>query len=146
MIRTFRFLPALVLVSAAMLGCATGPSPNTGAPAQLTEGVLTDAKRMTLYTFDRDVPGAGKSACNGNCARDWLPFFAPAGARPGAGYQIITRDDGKAQWAFQGKPLYYWPEDLEPGDKFGDGYNKLWRVVGANGPVTVSPATDSDGY
>lgn len=115
-------------------------------PAKLTNGILTDAKGMTLYTFDRDVAGSGKSVCNGECARNWLPFYVTTDARPASDYQAITRDDGKLQWAIQGKPLYYWPEDQEPGDKYGDGYNNLWRLVGANGPITVSPSANSDGY
>lgn len=28
----------------------------------------------------------------------------------------MTRDDGKKQWAFKGKPLYYWIKDQKPGD------------------------------
>ena len=148
MTRMFCLLPALALAAALLQGCATDPamSSSSASPAQLTNGILTDPKRMTLYTFDRDVTGSGKSACNGECARNWLPFYAPADARPSANYQIITRDDGKAQWAIQGKPLYYWPEDQEPGDKYGDGYNNLWRLVGVNGPVTINPSADSEGY
>ena len=103
----------------------------------MTNGILTDTKSITLYTFDRDVVDSGKSTCNGECARNWLPFYAPPGAMVNADYQIITRDDGKAQWAIKGKPLYYWPEDQEPGDKYGDGYNNLWRLIGVAGPVTL---------
>ena len=112
----------------------------------MTNGILTDAKSITLYTFDRDVVDSGKSIGNGECARNWLPFYAPPGAMVNADYQIITRDDGKAQWAIKGKPLYYWPEDQEPGDKYGDGYNNLWRLIGAAGPVTMVPSAASEGY
>jgi predicted lipoprotein with Yx(FWY)xxD motif len=31
-------------------------------------------------------------------------------------YSIITRDDGKKQWAFKGKPLYFWAKDQKAGD------------------------------
>ena len=127
-----------------LYGCATvAPSP---PPAKLTGGMLTDLKSMTLYTFDRDVVFSGKSACNGECAVNWLPFYAPSGAKPDADFQVIKRDDGKAQWAFKGKPLYYWPEDQEPGDKYGEGYRNLWRLITAAGPITVMPSDDSEGY
>lgn len=148
MTQMFRIFSALALTATVMYGCASAPTtPSTpAAPAKITNGMLTDPKSMTLYTFDRDVAGSGKSVCNGECARNWLPFYAPAGAKASPDYQIIIRDDGKAQWAIKGKPLYFWPEDQEPGDKFGDGYNNLWRLVGASGPVTVSPSGNSDGY
>ena len=29
-------------------------------------------------------------------------------------YTVITRDDGKKQWAFKGKPLYFWAKDTKP--------------------------------
>ena len=148
MTRMFHILSALALAATVMYGCASTSSTasNSASPAKITNGILTDPKSMTLYTFDRDVAGNGKSACNGECARNWLPFYAPAGAKASSDYQVITREDGKTQWAIKGKPLYYWPEDQEPGDKFGDGYNNLWRLVGVSGPVTVSPRSNSEGY
>lgn len=142
------FRTYLVIALAAFLayGCASAPPAMATAPAKLKNGVLTDFKDMTLYTFDRDVEASGKSVCHDECARNWLPFYAPAGARANADYQIITRDDGKSQWAFNGKPLYFWPEDQEPGDKYGDGYNNLWRLITSKGPITVVPAGSADGY
>lgn len=148
MIRMLSILSALTLAATVMYGCASTSTTasSSASPAKITNGILTDPKSMTLYTFDRDVAGSGKSACIGECARNWPPFYAPAGAQASSNYQIITRDDGRAQWAIKGKPLYFWPEDQEPGDKYGDGYNNLWRVVGVNGPVTVSPSSNAEGY
>ena len=140
----FRTWLAVAFTALFLYGCASvPPSP---PPAKMTGGMLTDLKSMTLYTFDRDVLFSGKSACNGECARNWLPYYAPDASNADANYQIITRDDGKAQWAFKGKPLYFWPEDQEPGDKFGDGYRNLWRLITSAGPVTVAPTAASEGY
>jgi predicted lipoprotein with Yx(FWY)xxD motif len=44
-------------------------------------------------------------------------------------YTIVTRDDGKKQVAYKGKPLYYWTKDTKPGDKSGDGFNSVWHVA-----------------
>ncbi len=41
----------------------------------------------------------------------------------------MTRDDGRRQWAYKGKPLYTWARDQQPGDRTGDGFNNLWRVA-----------------
>jgi predicted lipoprotein with Yx(FWY)xxD motif len=89
--------------------------------------VLTDAKGMTLYTFDKD--SKGKSACNGKCAVNWPPLMAAAGAKPGTGYSVVTRADGGKQWAYKGMPLYTWIKDKKPGDVTGDGVNKVWHVA-----------------
>ena len=99
------------------------------APTKAEGGVLANASGMTLYTFDKDAAGSGKSACNGPCATNWPPLMAAADAKPAGDYTIVTRDDGKKQWAFKGKPLYFWAKDQKPGDKTGDGFNNMWRVA-----------------
>jgi predicted lipoprotein with Yx(FWY)xxD motif len=91
------------------------------------DGALTDAKGMTLYTFDKDTPG--KSACNGPCAASWPPLMATATDKPTGDYTIVTRDDGAKQWAYKGQPLYLWVKDTKPGDKTGDGVNGVWKTA-----------------
>lgn len=99
------------------------------APAKLSGGVLTDSAGMTLYTFDKDASGSGKSACNGPCATNWPPLMAQEGAKASGDYSIVKRDDGKQQWAYKGKPLYTWVKDQNPGDKTGDGVNNVWHIA-----------------
>jgi predicted lipoprotein with Yx(FWY)xxD motif len=118
---------ALGLAAALLAGCAA-MSPG-GQPAMMKDGLLVNASGLTLYTFDRDRAGSGKSACNGTCAINWPPHLAAASAQPQGDYTIVVRDDGRRQWAFKGKPLYTWPEDQEPGDKYGDNKNKVWHIV-----------------
>ncbi|NBU54391.1 MAG: hypothetical protein EBS45_03150, partial [Proteobacteria bacterium] len=36
---------------------------------------------------------------------------------------------GKKQWAFDGKPLYYWAKDMKKGDKTGDNVNNVWHII-----------------
>lgn len=117
---------ALVLAFALLAGCA---SMSASAPAMMKNGMLVNAKGMTLYTFDRDVAGSGKSVCNGDCAVKWPPMMASATDTAKGDFAVITRDDGKKQWAYKGKPVYTWPEDQEPGDKYGDNYNKVWHII-----------------
>jgi predicted lipoprotein with Yx(FWY)xxD motif len=99
------------------------------APTKTDAGVLTNAAGMTLYTFDKDEAGKGKSACNGPCATNWPPLMAAADAKPSGDYTIVTRDDGGKQWALKGKPLYLWAKDQKPGDKTGDGVNNVWHAA-----------------
>ena len=123
-----------VLLAAAVIGvtgCSTMDS-MTGAPpapTKVMDGVLTNSAGMTLYTFDKDTAGGGKSVCNGPCAASWPPLLAGADAKARGDYSIITRDDGTKQWAYKGKPLYLWVKDSKPGDRSGDGFNNAWRLA-----------------
>jgi len=49
-----------------LVACA---SPYAASPVKTQMGVLTNPAGMTLYVFDKDAAGAGKSACNGECAQ-----------------------------------------------------------------------------
>jgi predicted lipoprotein with Yx(FWY)xxD motif len=98
-------------------------------PAKVSDGVLTDSRGMTLYTTDRDNANSGKSVCTGSCADNWPPFMARDSDKAQGNYTVITRDDGKKQWAYNGKPLYHWAKDKKPGDKTGDGVNKVWHAA-----------------
>lgn len=98
-------------------------------PAKYFGGVMTDTRGMTLYVFDKDTAGSGKSVCNGPCAKNWPPLMAAADAKPTGDWSIVTRDDGTRQWAYRGKPLYLWAKDARPGDKSGDGVNNAWHVI-----------------
>jgi predicted lipoprotein with Yx(FWY)xxD motif len=119
------------LFAAATIGLA-GCSTMYGAPpppTKVMDGVLTNAAGMTLYTFDKDAIGSGKSECNGPCATNWPPLLAAADAKASGDYTIITRNDGAKQWAYKGKPLYLWIKDAKPGDRTGDGFNNAWRLA-----------------
>ncbi|CAG2148607.1 COG4315 family predicted lipoprotein [Ralstonia mannitolilytica] len=124
---------AVMLVSLSALGLAGCASMGMGASStptavKVTNGTLTDEHGMTLYTFDRDTT-AGKSACNGNCANNWPPLAANSADKPSGDYTIVTRDDGKQQWAYRGKPLYLFAKDKMPGDQTGDGVLNVWHVA-----------------
>jgi len=83
---------------------------------------------MSLYTFDKDMDG--KSVCNGPCAANWPALKAEAGDRAADNYSVLTRDDGSKQWAYKGKPLYTFVQDLKPGDIKGDGFlNGTWHLA-----------------
>ncbi len=120
-------LAAIATLSIALLsGCAT---PGGSVPTMSMNGMLVGSNHMTLYTFDRDAAGSGKSVCNGPCATNWPPLMAADSDRDRGDYSVITRDDGKKQWAFKGKPLYFWIKDSKPGDTTGDGVNGAWRIA-----------------
>ncbi|WP_460089305.1 COG4315 family predicted lipoprotein [Pseudomonas sp. S2_E02] len=96
-------------------------------PAMMKDGMMVDHKGMTVYTFDKD--DGGKSMCNGDCAKNWPPMMAPAGAKAEGKWTVIKRDDGMMQYAYDGKPLYTFMKDEKPGEMKGDGMKDVWHVV-----------------
>lgn len=121
------FTSAIALASAlALSSAAIAAAPaKTGKTAK--GDVLVDSKGMTLYVFDKDA--GGKSACNGPCATNWPPLAAGAGDTSDGHWTVITRDDGKKQWAYEGKPLYTWIKDAKAGDVTGDGVGGTWHLA-----------------
>ncbi|WP_207848622.1 MULTISPECIES: hypothetical protein [unclassified Pseudomonas] len=95
-------------------------------PVMMKDGMMTDHKGMTVYTFDKDT--GGKSMCNGDCAKNWPPMMAPAGAKAEGKFTPIKRDDGMMQWAYDGKPLYTFKMDEKPGDMKGEGFKDMWHM------------------
>ena len=89
--------------------------------------VMTTPEGMTVYTFDKDTVGA--SSCYEECAEHWRPVTAASDAQAFGNMSIIERTDGTRQWAYDGKPLYLYDDDEEPGDTEGDGEHGVWHVV-----------------
>jgi predicted lipoprotein with Yx(FWY)xxD motif len=107
---------------------------STGVPSSVKiakagdKSLLTGATGgMTLYTHDADA--SGKSTCNGPCAASWPPLTAETGAKPVGKYTIVTRDDGSLQWAYDGKPIYFWKNGKAAGDTTGEGVGGKWHVA-----------------
>jgi predicted lipoprotein with Yx(FWY)xxD motif len=99
---------ASVLVAALLLAAAAHAA-----------GLLTAKNGMTLYVYDKDKGGV--SSCYGFCADFWPPYLAKKGEK--------AIKDGKLQWAYGGRPLYFYAVDKKKGDKAGDGKNGVWHVV-----------------
>ena len=125
-----KFLRVFIgIATVLLLGVFAQPVSAQGAPTKMMNGVLVNSAGMTLYTYDKDPKGAGKSVCNGGCAKNWPPLMAKSGDKANGDYSTITRDDGSKQWAYEGKPLYTWVKDKKPGDTTGDNFKSVWHVV-----------------
>jgi len=106
-------------------------------------GLLADADGKTLYTFDKDA--AGKSNCSGGCAVAWPPFIATQPLKDNGAFTQIVREDGRMQWARDGKPLYFFAGD-GPGDAKGDGISGVWHVIKMGAPRAAASSYDSSYY
>jgi len=117
--------PVLAALGTVLVFSSGGALAQSGP--KMTDGVLADASGMTLYTFDKDTAGSGKSACNGECAKMWPPV--PANVKVMEPYSVVTRDDGSKQLAYKGKPLYLFAKDTKAGERKGDKMKDVWHVV-----------------
>lgn len=129
--RLFPLLAGLLWLAgaASIAGAAEVPTPLKQAHVYELGDILTGPNGMTLYTFANDRE-PGKSACNGPCAQNWPPFVPEASApAPEPPLSVIARDDGSKQYAYKGKPLYYWKNDAKPGDTTGHKVRDVWFVA-----------------
>lgn len=121
-----------------MLGYGTPPV--TTSPATTTDIVTTrtDPNKgnylaagtgMTLYVFDKDTVGV--SNCTGGCALVWPAYTVGASQQPTLPANVTTfkRADGATQYAYNGRPLYFYQPDQKVGDVLGDGVNGTWHLV-----------------
>ncbi len=135
-------LVVTVALAALVFSAASYAAPET-PPAGVKvvtqgDGVLfTDEAGKALYTYDGDEPKSGKSTCNAVCAQQWPPALVPGEAAAQGNWTIVTREDGKKQWAYKGQPVYRYAEEGGPGTTFGDGDNGTWHLAIA--PIWTPP-------
>jgi predicted lipoprotein with Yx(FWY)xxD motif len=125
--------PAEAPSSVPAVAISVGTAANVGK-------VLVDSKGMTLYYFQKDQKGSGKSKCMGECASDWPPL---TGGAPEAmtGVQTsmlgtIKRSDGTTQVTYAGWPLYTFKDDKKPGEDNGTdskAFGASWYPLHPNG-------------
>jgi predicted lipoprotein with Yx(FWY)xxD motif len=105
--------------------------------------VLVDARGRTLYLYTPDKKNS--STCYGQCAAFWPPLVASAKARAAHGVKAALlgttkRKDGKLQVTYAGHPLYFFAQDLAPGDVNGQGLQNIWYALSAAGAKVTTPA------
>lgn len=96
---------------------------------------LVDAAGMALYVFAPDAQGP--STCYDGCATNWPPVTVDSpDALPTAGEGIdaehfgtVERDDGTFQLTYNDWPLYYFANDMEPGQVNGQGVGGNWFLI-----------------
>ncbi|MDO4794364.1 MAG: hypothetical protein Q4A28_00260 [Brachymonas sp.] len=96
-------------------------------PAINVNGIMVgSANRLALYTYDGDTPL--HSNCLDACSSEWLPFYAGEHDVSRGDFSILTRQDGRRQWALVGKPLYFWAGELPPEQQAKEAASSQWKV------------------
>jgi predicted lipoprotein with Yx(FWY)xxD motif len=126
--------------SAVATASAAGARVSIGRAAGVGK-VLVDGKGRTLYLFEKDKKGSGKSTCSGACAKAWPPLVTKGKPVAGAGVSssklgTIKRADGTTQVTYNGWPLYGFVEDHKAGEATGTGvtaFGGAWFPLSSNG-------------
>jgi predicted lipoprotein with Yx(FWY)xxD motif len=105
---------------------------------------ITDSQGRTLYLFTRDA--GTTSACVDACLTTWPPLVQASGnptLGPGLGgtVGVAVQSDGRRQVTYNGKLLYYYRNDVNPGDTNGQNVGGVWFVVEAVAGASALPAT-----
>ena len=82
-----------------------------------------------------------------SCVQRWPPVLAADGAQPIGKWTMLTRKDGKKQWAFDDQALYTSDLDRQPGDVLGGSTRKNFEDAPAvrvpvGPPPNVPPGFD----
>lgn len=121
---------------------ATGGT--TVAVASGTLGdILVDGEGRTLYAFTKDQ--GEQSACSGQCAANWPALTGTATAGTGVQAAMLSASmqaDGNNQVTYDGKLLYYFAGDANPGDVNGQGVGDVWFALTADGELVKDKATE----
>jgi predicted lipoprotein with Yx(FWY)xxD motif len=106
---------------------------------------FADAAGKTLYVYDPDQKAPGTSVCtfDKSCSWRWPPVAAPDNAKAVGEWSVIVRPDKSRQWAFKGRPVYTYRDDLSPGALSGDnGGGGTWHALTVifPAPEVIAPA------
>ena len=96
---------------------------------RLVGGNNSEKPGFTVYVFDDDLGSSG-SNCEGTCSSTWSPVTVSDGDVTNIpGLNLVTRLDDTHQVTYKGRPLYFYANDIEPGDVFGKAVNSKWWSV-----------------
>ncbi|MEQ9449685.1 MAG: hypothetical protein RLN70_12405, partial [Rhodospirillaceae bacterium] len=90
--------------------------------------ILVNYDGLTLYTIARDE-GA---ACSDSCLDTWVPMEAGLLSKALGSWEIVEREDGLRQWAYDGRPLYTFSGDERAGDVHGIHFDSRWQPAALN--------------
>ena len=104
------------------------------------------------YDYD-DAKAVGTQGCAGECNRTWLPVLASSSDQSSGFWEVLTRADGKRQWAYKGSALYTYAGDTVKGDIkgnnkavifYGDEHDHIVTALGDGFSATAHVAQSGD--
>lgn len=119
--------------------------------AKLGTVLAAGPKRLTVYMFEADK--GTTSSCSGACAKVWPPVTtsgAPTAVAGAVSADLGTtkRSDGTEQVTYKGHPLYFYDDDKDAGDAYGQGskaFGASWYVLQPSGQKIDEDSGDHKG-
>jgi predicted lipoprotein with Yx(FWY)xxD motif len=107
--------------------------------AKLGTILAAGPKKLTVYMFEADK--GTTSSCSGVCAKEWPPVTTSGAPTAGTGtvsadLGTTKRADGTEQVTYKGHPLYFYDDDKDSGDAYGQGskaFGAGWYVLKPSG-------------
>jgi predicted lipoprotein with Yx(FWY)xxD motif len=107
--------------------------------AKLGTILAAGPKKLTVYMFEADK--GTTSSCSGACAKVWPPVTTSGAPTAVAGAEsadlgTTKRSDGTEQVTYKGHPLYFYDDDKDAGDAYGQGskaFGASWYVLQPSG-------------
>jgi len=152
--RTFTLWCALVIAALGIVACGGGggytapavsvatptpaATPTTGTTTLATATLLGSAGFMapsgrTVYVLSNDTTTSLACTVASGCTGVWPPLAPPSGIALSAGFTVYTRsDNGAAQLAYQGHPIYTYAGDSASLQTNGNGivsFGGTWTVA-----------------
>jgi predicted lipoprotein with Yx(FWY)xxD motif len=123
---------------------STTPATGSGVAVQTKHDKLgtilaAGPKHLTVYLFEADKGSA--SSCTGPCAKAWPPVTtegkpAASGGAVAADLGTTMRSGGGEQVTYKGHPLYFYGDDKDSADSYGQGSKQFgagWYVLKPDG-------------
>ena len=103
--------------------------------------LIANKEGFTIYAHEsvgrRPRFGPPAPVCSaGDCLdAQWVPFIAAADAKPIGSWTIVTRPDGRRQWAYKGQRIFTNSLDKKPGEFKGIrfGGDRTWSAIMRSG-------------
>lgn len=148
---------AMLFAFAPPVNAQTADKPLTTAVNEEEGEFLVAGNGYSLYLFKADRQGtAGQQAasvCEGDCLATWPALLVEGEVAVSGNVRseligTIVRSDGKTQVTYNGWPLYFYAEDIQPGDIIGhdlESFGEDWYLVGPSGERARKDDDKDDG-
>jgi len=104
---------------------------------------VTAAEERHEFRSDHGTPALGRllglRTCDAACTGDWPPLTAADDAEPSGYWSVLTRPDGRRQWAYKGFALYTFAAD-RPGELGGNRRYTFAPINAATPTQTAAPS------
>ncbi|MCE5289358.1 MAG: hypothetical protein LLG14_08940 [Nocardiaceae bacterium] len=101
--------------------------------------ILVTPTGRAIYYYLADDPKTGTSSCVDQCAVHWPAVNAnsepPTGDGVDAALGIYDRANGVAQLTVNGRPVYFYRNDISPGSINGQGVAGMFWLVSPDGKI-----------